>query len=114
MSDTSAMAVPVSIVNNLPTMVSSKLAQMTPEEQLHFLEEYHRQTKSIGMGYLAMFTGGWHYGYMNKWGMQFLYWFTLGGCLIWILMDLIRMSSLIKDYNKDVAIKVMRDFRAVA
>lgn len=42
---------------------------------------------------------GFHYGYLGKWGIQILYWITLGGIGIWAIIDLFTMSSKIDRHN---------------
>lgn len=55
--------------------------------------------KSSGMGYVLFFFLGAHYAYVGKWGLQLLFWFTLGGCLIWGFIDIFRISSIVESYN---------------
>jgi hypothetical protein len=63
---------------------------------------------------LLWFFLGWHYAYLRKWGVQFLFWVSAGGFLMWWLVDLFRVASMVRDYNKGVAIEVLRDLRAVS
>ena len=46
--------------------------------------------------------------YFNQWGVQFLYWFTIGGCGFWILVDLFRIPSAVAKINKDIALEVLQ------
>lgn len=55
--------------------------------------------KSSGTAYLCWFFLGCHYAYLGKWGLQFLYWFTLGGLGIWILIDLFHIPTKVNKYN---------------
>lgn len=57
------------------------------------------QIKSTGTAYMLWFFLGAHYAYLGKWGVQFLYWFTLGGVGIWALIDLFTMSSKVSGHN---------------
>ena len=61
----------------------------------------HLQTKlkSTGVAYLFFLLLGAHYAYLGKWGLQLLYWITLGGFGIWFLIDLFTMSSKVENYN---------------
>ncbi len=69
-----------SILNNLPSMVRNELSMMSPQKQEEFVEEYKRKSKSIGVGYLfLLLIFATHYGYVNKWGLQVLFWLTGGG-----------------------------------
>ncbi|AZQ43719.1 TM2 domain-containing protein [Nonlabens ponticola] len=57
------------------------------------------QMKSTGTAYLCFFFGAFHYAYLGKWGLQFLFWFTLGGVGIWWLIDLFTISSKVDAHN---------------
>lgn len=63
----------------------------------HFLLS---KTKSTGTAYLLFFfLFGTHYAYLGKWGLQFLFWITLGGLGIWALVDLFTMSGKVNRHN---------------
>ena len=62
--------------------------------------------KSTGTAYLCWFFLGCHYAYLGKWGTQLLYWFTLGGCGIWMLIDLFRMGSIVDGHNALIALQI--------
>ena len=55
--------------------------------------------KSTGTAYLFWFLLGAHYAYLGKWGIQILYWITLGGLGFWALIDLFLMSSKVNAHN---------------
>jgi hypothetical protein len=102
-----------SIVSNLPAMVRNELAKLSSLKQEEFLEEFERKEKSIFVGYILWLLLGWHYAYQKKWGIQILFWITGGGLLIWWLIDIFRVPGMINNYNKDKAIEVMRNLRAI-
>ena len=62
----------------------------------HYLQS---QYKSTGNAYLFWFFLGAHYAYLGKWGLQILYWFTGGGLLIWMLVDLFHIPSKVEAHN---------------
>jgi len=98
----------------LPAMVRNELARLAPNQQLAFLEEYRRKSKSSGVGYLAWILFGWQYAYVRKWGVQVLFWITGGGFLLWWLVDAFRIPSLIRDYNKDVAVEALVNLKSIS
>lgn len=55
--------------------------------------------KSTGTAYLCWFFLGVHYAYLGKWGVQFLYWFTLGGLGIWMFIDLFHIPTKVNNHN---------------
>lgn len=91
-----------SVSNNLPSMIRNELSKMSAQKQEEFVEEYKRKAKSVGISYLfILLIFGMHYGYLKNWGLQLVYWITLGGFGIWFIIDLFRLPGLVKDYNKD-------------
>ena len=59
--------------------------------------------KSTGTAYLCWFFLGCHYACLGKWGIQILYWITLGGVGIWVLIDLFLMGSIVNKHNALIA-----------
>jgi hypothetical protein len=56
--------------------------------------------KSTGTAYLlAFFLCGSHYAYLERWGVQFLYWITLGGLGFWALADLFLIPGYVSKHN---------------
>ena len=104
-----------SVVKNLPSMVRNELAKMTAQKQEEFLEEFKRNSKSIGLAYLfLLIIFAAHYAYLKKWGIQVIFWITGGGMLIWWFIDIFRIPGLVRNYNKDVATNVMRNLKAIS
>ncbi|MFA0964062.1 TM2 domain-containing protein [Roseivirga sp. BDSF3-8] len=64
--------------------------------------------KSTGTAYLCWFFLGVHYAYLGKWGLQFLYWFTLGGFGIWILIDLFHIPTKVSNHNMQISMQIDR------
>lgn len=65
----------------------------------HYLQS---QVKSTGTAYLFWFFLGAHYAYLGKWGLQILYWLTLGGLGIWAIIDLFTMSKKVNQFNAGI------------
>ena len=104
--------IPPSIHDTLPAMVRNELSSLPPFSQEAFVEEYRRKSKSAGLSFLLWFVG-FHYAYVGRWGLQILFWITFGGFMMWWLIDLFRVAGIISDYNKDVAVDVLRNLKAV-
>lgn len=107
--------IPASIANTLPAMVRNELAKLPAQKQEEFVEEYKRKAKSTGVAYLfLLLIFSMHYGYLNKWGLQVVFWLTGGGMLVWWIIDIFRLSGLVKNHNKDVATDTMRNLKALS
>ena len=103
-----------SIIDSLPSMVKNELIKMSAQKQQEFLEEFNRKKKTISLGYVfLLFIFGFHYAYLNKWGEQIIFILTGGGLIIWWIVDLFRIPSMVKNYNKDIAINVLRNMKAL-
>ena len=69
------------------------------------MNKHYLQTKikSTGTAYLLFFLlFGTHYAYLGKWGLQILYWVTLGGFGIWMLIDLFTMPGKVNRNNAKI------------
>ena len=104
-----------SIADILPAMVKTDLAKLPEEKQAAFVEEFERKKKSVGMAYFFLLIClGMPYGYLGCWGMQWVYWFTGAGCGLWFFYLLFTLAGKVKDYNRDVAVGVMRDLKIMS
>jgi len=57
-----------------------------------------------------LFFLGWSYGSLNKIGLQLLYYFSLGGLGMWMIIRLFTLNGAIKDYNRTIAEESRRDW----
>ncbi len=110
----SHLLLPSSVTNSLPAMVKNELAKMGAQKQEEFLEEFKRKSKSKATAYILLLLLWMHYGYIGKWGMQFLFWFTWGGMGVWFLIDLFRLNGIMNNISKDTATDVMRNLKAIS
>lgn len=108
-----SLLIPKHISDSLPSMVRNELSKLPSQKQDEFVEEYERNKKSVGIAYLLWLLLGWHYAYTGKWGLQVLYW-ILAFLIVWVIVDLFRIPQIIKDYNKDVAMNVMRNLKSIS
>ena len=58
--------------------------------------------KSTGTAILFWFLLGAHFAYLGKWGLQILFWVTLGGIGIWALIELFLIPGRVEKYNADI------------
>jgi TM2 domain-containing membrane protein YozV len=106
--------IPDSIAKDLPAMVRSELVKLSAQKQQEFVEEYRRKAKTVGAGYLLWFLFGCHYLYLGKWAVQIFFWITVGGLWIWWIVDLFRVPRLVRNYNMDVSVDVLRNLKALS
>jgi hypothetical protein len=102
-----SLAIPASVASPLPRTVREQLAYLTPDQQRAFLWRYRAQAKSPLVALLFLLLG-WHYLYLRKRRLQVLFWLTLGGLAAWWVVDVFRIRGLVRDYNRGVAVHVMR------
>ena len=101
------MMLPTSISRDLPAMVAAEVAKLPAAQQSMFAEEYSRKAKSGGLG-LVLAIFGLHYIYLGKIGMFFAFIFTAAGLGIWWIVDLFRISGMIREHNRDLATDTLR------
>jgi len=58
--------------------------------------------KSSGTAYLFWFLLGAHYAYLGRWGLQLLFWVTLGGLGVWAIIDLFLIGGKVEAYNASI------------
>ena len=90
-------------IKSLPPSIQHVVAQMDTGSQNAFFNEYERKKKKKSIGWIAWLLIGWHYLYAGKVGVQFAFWFTLGGFGIWWMVDLFRIPSIMRSANELIA-----------
>lgn len=100
-------------MNNFPLLVTTKLNSMNNLQKEMFFDEYNRRKKSLFLAYILLLFLGWHYAYLKKWGSQILSIITLWGLLIWWIIDWFRLPILVKNYNNNIAVEIIKDFALI-
>lgn len=96
----------------IPEAVFRKLSAMDELIQGVFLSEFKQKKKSALMAFiLLLIFPGWHYFYLGKVWMNLLFWATLGGFFFWWFIDLFRITGMVVEYNKGVAIRVLKEIQ---
>ena len=77
--------------------------------QKAFLAEFRKKRKSTFIAsWLMLFIPCFHYFYLGKIWLNLIFWGTLGGFgLLW-LIDVFRLGGMVREYNKSVAICVLK------
>ena len=100
------------VIRSLPPSVQHALAQMDVQSQNAFFFEYQAKQKSVVVARLLSFLLGWHYIYLRKTGMQFLYWaswfFGFWPGFIWWIVDIVRMGTKVAVANELVAREILQ------
>ena len=89
-------------------LIEKAYQQLGQGDQRLFDQTYQRRAKSATTAYVLWFFLGWHYAYLDQWGMQVLYWVSFGGFGIWALVDLFRIGGLVGNANRDIALQVLQ------
>jgi len=95
-------------LSGIPKYILESVNKLPSEQKEKFWAEYNNNSKKLLTAYLLWLIG-FHYLYFNRFGTQFLYIITLGGFLIWALLDFIFMPKTISEYNKKVAQEALRN-----
>jgi hypothetical protein len=89
--------------------IQEAYAQLLLEDRMVFEHAYALRSKGIGASYLAWMVGS-HYVYLGRQKVQFAYWFTAGGLLLWALADLFRIPGMVNAFNTTVALNALKPF----
>ena len=95
-------------MSDFSLLVRKKCNALDSEQKRMFSDEYNRRKKSVGTAYL-LWVLGWHYAYLRKWGLLALFLFSAFGFFIWWIIDLFRITSLVNEYNNNLALDILRD-----
>ena len=57
-----------------------------------------RAPRSVAGAHMCWVLFGTHYLYLGKFGLQLLYWVTLGGVAVWAIVDLFRIPGMVRRY----------------
>lgn len=96
------------VADSVPAKLRDDLRALSPQKQHEFVEAYNRKARSTAAAYFLCLLVGGHYAYVGRWGIQILFWVSLGGLLIWWVVDLFRIPAMIRQYNELVARDIMR------
>ena len=97
----------------LPVEMRPLFYSLSPEAQISISTDYNRRRKSKGVAYFAWLLLGWHYLYLRRVPLQFAFWFTAGGFLVWWVIDAFRIGSLVDRMNEDTARELMVQYNAL-
>lgn len=62
--------------------------------------ELQSKLKSSSTAYLLyFFLFGSHFAYLNRWGLQLLFWFTAYGFFVWGFIELFLISGRVQKHN---------------
>ena len=115
MSETTTNEIPANLRKQIPEAVQRKVAAMDEINQQAFLAEFRKKRKSAFLAFMfVMAIPSFHYFYLGRIWLQIVFWGTIGGFGIWWLVDLFRVGSLVREYNKTVAIDVLKDVQILS
>lgn len=86
----------------LPRAARRQLKNMPDYAKSIYKAEY-KNTKKSQLVASVMWLIGWHYAYLDQWGVQLVFWLTGGGLLLWWLADFFRVGHMVNRYNKLMA-----------
>ncbi|MBA7657908.1 hypothetical protein ES703_65851 [subsurface metagenome] len=98
-----------SILEKIPDTVRIKVEKAPFDKQVLFIEDYFLRYRDIVSAYCFWLLFGIHYSYLEENKKQWLYWFTLGGLLIWAVVDLFRIPGMVAEYNRNLAVSILEN-----
>ena len=99
------------IEKQLPQSVKIGLSKLTEDSQSAFEFEFKKKRKSAFVTFLlAVFFPIQHFLLGRPW-LGFFFWFTGGGFFVWYVVEIFLSFKRNGDFNKDLAVKLMRDIK---
>lgn len=107
--------IPNELLSQLPEVVKSELKESSASKQELFIKLYQEKSKSLFLSYLFLLPVvlSFHYGTLNKWSKQLVFWASGGGLLVWWLIDIIRLPAIIKEYNHTIAFELWKEVSSI-
>ena len=88
-------------MRELEGFLSSKYRTLSNARKEELLNIYSKKRKTQVITIFWLF--GFHYAYVGRWKLFFLYFFTIQGLLLWWIIDLFRLDTILEKYNKKKA-----------
>jgi hypothetical protein len=98
---------------SIPASLQGVFQALPADTQALVWRDYEHRKKSVLIAYILWFFFGFHYLYLGRIGIQFIYWLTVGGFGFWALIDLFRIPGMIERKNEDILRELMAQYRAI-
>jgi hypothetical protein len=95
----------------VPERVRGELAALPASTRAAFDEAFRRRARSTTTAYVTWILVGGQYGYVGRWALQILFWVTLGGLMVWWVVDLFRIPGMVRRYNERVSHDILESLR---
>ena len=89
--------------------IKSMLEQLPQESRMQYDVKLSERKKSLQLGYLCWMMCGSHYLYVKRPVKQLIFWGTIGGLLVWYMLDLFLMFFVIDRYNREVSFEILNE-----
>lgn len=103
----------MSTVSDLSQHLQASFSKLTEEQQNFFLQEYNKRKKDTTVMILLAIFFPIQLFFLGKTGLGIAYLLTGGGCGIWYIVEIFMTSSRTKDYNDELAGKIMQEVKAL-
>ena len=99
-------------LNELAPHIAQEVKKLDKQDQQHFFYEYNTSKKKYDTGFILALIG-FHYAYLNKWGLQVLLTITclMYVGLIWWIFTLINHKKDIKQHNNHTAQTILNNIK---
>ena len=94
--------------------IKDLLAQLSDTDRLYYEQQLEARKKSLSTAYVFWCLGGTHYLYLQQWAKHAIFWGTMGGVLVWYVLDFFFMFFVVDAYNRGVSFDILNDIMARA
>lgn len=109
------LIIPESLIAQLPEPVRNEFLVSSSSKQELFVKLYLKESHSLLLTYLFVIPAilSFHYGALNNWSKQILFWITGGGLLIWWLIDIVRLPAIVQERNNTIAYQLWEEVSSI-
>lgn len=107
------------LLKSLPDGMEARLKALSDDDLKAYRQMFHKRGKAVSNAYLFWLLAGLHYPYVYGWkgvliwalfiAVSVLTWGIVG--VIWWLVDFFRLPGMVRDNNREVALKTLQDKR---
>jgi hypothetical protein len=100
-----------SIKLELSEYLGSDYQELSRDKKAQLLALYTKSRKTEAI-YIFWFLS-LHYAYVGKWWKFLCFILTLNGLIVWWLIDLFRLTTILREYNKKKAVQLLYQLQSL-
>ena len=101
-------------IHSIPAVVEPFFKELSEEQRMWFLSEYHRRSRSVGLMMVLAFLFPIQLFFLGRVGLAILFLLTGGGFFLWYVVEWFLTPGRVRDYNDAAALALIHHLKATA